>query len=273
MDDTKLAMSKETEAPARSESMSSQTQTHVENLLTNTNTAAADEVDDAILRANGHEAVLQRQFRWISALGLAFSITNSWIGYLSNFGQNLIYGGPAVVIFGLIIAFFAQGIISIGLGELASAFPSSGGQYHFCYILAPEKHKRFTAFVVGWMSILAWWIVTASGTSLAAVTVIGLAKFFHPEYTSHSWQVWLIYCAVAFVTSKSSCLLRNIVTDSQRSHSIVRLAAQDLDHSPSIIVRLAHRLCPLLHHHSLHVRSQTTRRLGRQRRTRHQWLG
>lgn len=41
-----------------------------------------DELDDAILRVNGHEAVLERRFSWISALGLAFSITNSWVGYL-----------------------------------------------------------------------------------------------------------------------------------------------------------------------------------------------
>lgn len=38
--------------------------------------------DDAVLRANGHEAVMPRQFNWLSSLGLGFSITNSWIGYL-----------------------------------------------------------------------------------------------------------------------------------------------------------------------------------------------
>lgn len=38
--------------------------------------------DDAVLRANGHEAAMPRQFTWVSALGLAFSIINSWIGYL-----------------------------------------------------------------------------------------------------------------------------------------------------------------------------------------------
>lgn len=43
---------------------------------------------------------------------------------------------------------------------------------------------------------------SASGTSLAAVTVIGLAKFFHTDYTSSSWQIWLVFCAVAFVTSE-----------------------------------------------------------------------
>lgn len=41
-----------------------------------------DDDDDAILRANGHEAAMPRQFDWTSALGLGFSITNSWIGYL-----------------------------------------------------------------------------------------------------------------------------------------------------------------------------------------------
>lgn len=38
--------------------------------------------DDALLRAQGHDLVMDRQFNWLAALGLAFSITNSWIGYL-----------------------------------------------------------------------------------------------------------------------------------------------------------------------------------------------
>lgn len=42
----------------------------------------SEDADDAALRAQGHEVAMERQFNWISALGLAFSITNSWIGYL-----------------------------------------------------------------------------------------------------------------------------------------------------------------------------------------------
>ncbi|KAF5517900.1 hypothetical protein CGCA056_v011531 [Colletotrichum aenigma] len=72
-------------------------------------------IDDAILRANGHDQVLKRQFSWVSALGLSFSITNSWIGYLSNFGQNLVYGGPQSCIFGLLVAFAAQFVMTLGL--------------------------------------------------------------------------------------------------------------------------------------------------------------
>lgn len=43
-----------------------------------------DEIDDAVLHAQGHEAAMERQFNWISALGLAFSVTNSWVGYLAS---------------------------------------------------------------------------------------------------------------------------------------------------------------------------------------------
>lgn len=41
-----------------------------------------DALDNAILRAQGHEASLPRVFSILSSLGLALSITNSWIGYL-----------------------------------------------------------------------------------------------------------------------------------------------------------------------------------------------
>ncbi|KAF1949876.1 amino acid transporter [Byssothecium circinans] len=166
-----------------------------------------DEIDNAILKLNGHEAVLERRFSWVSALGLAFSITNSWVGFLSNFGQNLIYGGPQVVIFGLIVAFFAQYTITLGLSELASAYPSSGGQYHFCYILAPPKTKRFAAYITGWMSLLAWLLVTASGISLAAVCTAGLVHFFHPEYEAATWHIWLVYVAHITKTVKISLYL------------------------------------------------------------------
>ncbi|KAK7398128.1 hypothetical protein QQX98_012492 [Neonectria punicea] len=161
----------------------------------------SDDIDNAVLRANGHQSDLKRQFNWLSALGLGFSITNSWVGYLSNFGQSLIYGGPQVCVFGLVVAFVVQFIITLGLSEIASAFPSTGGQYHFCYILTPQKSKRFTAYVVGWMSTLAWWIVTCSGISLASATLAGMISFFDPDFVVQRWQIYLLYVSVAVITA------------------------------------------------------------------------
>ncbi|KAG9232017.1 amino acid/polyamine transporter I [Amylocarpus encephaloides] len=143
---------------------------------------------------------MPRSFRMVSALGLGFSITNSWVGYLSCFGQNLAYGGPQSVILGLLVALFAQGTVTLGVSELASAFPSSGGQYHFVWILAPEKTKRFAAFMVGWFSIVGWWIVTSSGVSLASVSVFGMVGFWDEAFVGERWMIYLVYLVVVFVT-------------------------------------------------------------------------
>ena len=54
------------------------------------------------------------------------------------------------------------------------------------------------------MSVLGWWIVTSSGLSLAAISVLGIARFFHPGFAAHSYQKWLVYVAVAIITSEFS---------------------------------------------------------------------
>lgn len=82
------------------------------------------------------------------------------------------YGGPRLVIVGLLLAFIAQSIISIGLAEIGSAFPSSGGQYHFCFLLAPHRSRRFAAYVIGWMSVVAWWV-----TTYVCLPLVGLVLF------------------------------------------------------------------------------------------------
>jgi len=73
-------------------------------------------------------------------------------------------------------------------------------------MLAPEKYKRFSAFVIGWMSVLAWWIATTSGLSLVATGTTGLAAFVNPNYAPKAWHVYLCYLAMALISGKSTAL-------------------------------------------------------------------
>jgi choline transport protein len=69
---------------------------------------------------------------------------NSWIGALSTFGQGLRYGGPQAVIFSLLAATAIQWILTLGLAELASAFPSSGvGINHIMRRLHPVDQGQY----------------------------------------------------------------------------------------------------------------------------------
>lgn len=78
------------------------------------------------------------------------------------------------------------------------------GQYHFVFLLAPRPHKQFAAFVVGWMTLLGWWIVTCSGISLCVVTVAGMINFWNKDFHATQWQLYLIYLATVFITCKYS---------------------------------------------------------------------
>lgn len=94
-----------------------------------TNDLSGLSADEIQLRAQGHVGELPRQFSAFATVSLAFSITNSWIGYSAVFPTPLFAGGGPTVIFGLLTAMVACSFINAGLAELASAFPSSGGQY------------------------------------------------------------------------------------------------------------------------------------------------
>lgn len=93
--------------------------------------------DELQLRAQGHVGELPRQFGAFATLSLAFSLTNSWVGFSAIFVTPLLAGGGPTMIFGLLAAFIACSFIAAGLAELASAYPSSGGQYQYGLSLQP----------------------------------------------------------------------------------------------------------------------------------------
>ncbi|KAI1018388.1 hypothetical protein LB503_005525 [Fusarium chuoi] len=163
-------------------------------------TKSPDAVDDNILLAQGHAPVMRRSFDLLGTLGLGFSITNSWVSYASCFGQSLLYGGAQATVFGLIVACAVQWLIILGLAEQASAFPSSGGQYHFTYILAPKKYRRFAAFAVGIISVLGWWVITCSGISNNVQCIIGMVLFVNPDYQPQNWHSYLLYIGLILIT-------------------------------------------------------------------------
>ena len=159
-----------------------------------------DVASNALLLDQGHRAPMRRSFSPLAALALGFSITNTWVGYLSCFSQNLAYAGPHSVVFGLLVAAAIQWVITLGLSEISSCFPSSGGQYHFVFILAPKESRKFAAFTIGWMSILGLSVALCSGASLVVASVSGLIAFWDDSFQATQWQSYLVYLAVIFLS-------------------------------------------------------------------------
>lgn len=105
-------------------------------------------------------------------------------------------------LFAVLIAAVVQWIVFLGLGELCSAFPSSGGQYHFVYILAPAKTRNFAAYITGCITIIAWWIGTCSGIIYTAISAFGCAVAWFPDFAQERYQVYLCYIGVIILSRK-----------------------------------------------------------------------
>ncbi|KAK9238150.1 choline transporter [Lipomyces kononenkoae] len=160
---------------------------------TSNNSSDALSPDEVLLRAQGHQGELPRQFSSFAALSLAFAITNSWVGYCATFVTPLLAGGGPTVFWGIIVAAVACLIITAGLAELASAYPSSGGQYHFAFMVSSVETRAAAAFVTGWVSTLAWCLTATSAAIFCAQIILALASFSHPDYVSTQWQTYLVY--------------------------------------------------------------------------------
>ncbi|OQE10388.1 hypothetical protein PENVUL_c004G00297 [Penicillium vulpinum] len=150
---------------------------------------------------------LPRQFSLFSTLAFGFSMTNSWLGYSATFITPLLLGGSPTVFFGLLAASVACCFITAGLAELASAYPSSGGQYHFAYMVTSPKYRALVAFVMGWLSVVAWALTSASTALVCAQMIGSLAGIYNPSYIGQAWQTWMIYVLLVLIATTIVCLL------------------------------------------------------------------
>ncbi|KAG7409960.1 Choline transport protein [Fusarium oxysporum f. sp. rapae] len=173
---------------------------------------------------------MPRIFSLLSTLAIAFSITNTWIGYSVTFVPPLLAGGGPAAVFCLVLACFACTVLALGLAELSSAFPSSGGQYQYApllpmvcacarfyaFMVSTEKYRAPVAFTVGWISILGWLFTTASTTVFCSQTSLVIASLYHPTYVWKAWQVWLVYVLITILSGVLIVMLPRWVPTAER---------------------------------------------------------
>ena len=69
------------------------------------------------------------------------------------YGIGLVYGGPAVLIWGWVLTSLMTFCVGLSMSELASAFPVSGGLYFWAFMLG-RNFGPFASWCVGWMNFL-----------------------------------------------------------------------------------------------------------------------
>ena len=136
--------------------------------------------DESVLNRLGYRQELARRMGAFSNFAISFAIicivaggiTSFHIGLNSAGGASIGLGWPLVSLFSLAVA--------LAMGQIASAFPTAGGLYHWASILGGRACGWATAWLnlVGLLTVLA---AINAGTFDFAVAALGLPIGSSPE--------------------------------------------------------------------------------------------
>ena len=129
----------------------------------------------------GYTQDMRRDFSVWSVLGVGFSVTNSWFGISAALITGINSGGPVLIIYGIILLALISTCVGISLSELASAYPSAGGQYFWANELAPKRYANFASYLTGWFAWAGAMFTSASVALAVGSAGVGCWQLSHPD--------------------------------------------------------------------------------------------
>lgn len=160
----------------------------------------------------------------LETISASWSICDSFFGVAGTVVLAIAQGGPVTLIYGPIVALLLVGACAFTLAELASVYPTAGGQYHWTSILAPRSTNRalvsafvliggartdkviFQSYCCGVTNVFSWIAICTGIAIIPAQLIVGIVLFYNPDYTPHAWHYFLIYQAI-----NGSVLLYNVI--------------------------------------------------------------
>jgi choline transport protein len=153
--------------------------------------------------SNGHVAVtglpsapLRRKFSILNIIAVGYNITNSWIAIAASFAIAVQSGGAVTLLYGIILVAVVMLCTGLTLAELASVYPTAGGQYHFTSILATSRWSRSLSYAVGLAAVFSWITLGASIALSSTNVLMAIIIRWRPEYQPETWHYFLVYQAM-----------------------------------------------------------------------------
>ncbi|HEY4344428.1 MAG TPA: amino acid permease [Parvibaculum sp.] len=128
-------------------------------MSTNPNAPGAGDIseDVKILHSMGYAQELKRSMGGFSNFAISFSIICILSGGINSLAQATSGAGGIGIGLGWPIGCLISGVFALAMGQIASAYPTAGGLYHWGSILG----NRFTGWVTAWFNLLG--LVTVLG--------------------------------------------------------------------------------------------------------------
>jgi len=140
--------------------------------------------DKKVLHGMGYAQELSRSMSRFSNFAISFSIICILSGGINSFPQAIGAVGGAGAGIGWIVGCVISGLFALAMAQIASAFPTAGGLYHWASILG----NRFWGWLTAWLNLLG--LITVLG-AINIGTAYFFAGTFGPMFgfTGSDWQV------------------------------------------------------------------------------------
>ncbi len=113
--------------------------------------------DVKILHAMGYAQELERRMSGFSNFAISFSIICILSGGINSLAQATAGAGGAAIGIGWPLGCLISGVFAVAMAQIASAYPTAGGLYHWGSILG----NRFTGWLTAWLNLLG--LITVLG--------------------------------------------------------------------------------------------------------------
>ncbi|HEY4974037.1 MAG TPA: amino acid permease, partial [Steroidobacteraceae bacterium] len=129
-----------------------------QSVMTNGQIAADSSDEDVrLLHSMGYAQELSRRLGRFSNFAISFSIICILSGAVNSLAQATSGAGGASIGLGWPLGVLISGVFGLTMAQIASAFPTAGGLYHWGSILG----NRFTGWLTAWFNLLG--LVTVLG--------------------------------------------------------------------------------------------------------------
>jgi amino acid permease (GABA permease) len=150
--------------------------------------------DDAELHRLGYPRKLSRRMSAFDNFGVSFTILSILSGCLTLYYFGMANGGPALITWGWVVVGGMTMLVGLSMGEVCSAFPTSGALYFYSAKLA-KKHGPLASWYTGWLNALGQMAITA-GIDYGAATFIGAFAALQWNFVVTPHSVLGIFAAV-----------------------------------------------------------------------------
>ncbi|MEV5276899.1 amino acid permease [Streptomyces sp. NPDC052811] len=146
----------------------------------------------------GYPRKLTRRFHAFDNFAISFTIINIISGVFSAFGFGMGAGGPRILVFGWIGVSVMVLFVGAAMGEIASAYPTSGALYFSAGKLA-KRHRGAWSWYTGWLNFVGQVGGTAATNYAAATFIQAFISMQWPSYEGTPQQTVAIAAAILLV--------------------------------------------------------------------------